>query len=150
MSGGVAGPAPRWRRTGRAPTPTGIFRFRTSGAADVRDSEPLYTAAMADLHACSFESRRGPEMAALLSRAGADATVAASMREVGLESNAAALALAQRLVAGDLRGSLLILLTGVGARTLFEAAATAVPQDDLVAALNELTVLVRGPKPVPV
>src|SRR5690606_29985451 len=41
-----------------------------------------------------------------------------------------------------------MLLTGAGARTLVEAACTAVPTESLVQALNGLTVVVRGPKPV--
>jgi uroporphyrinogen-III synthase len=72
------------------------------------------------------------------------------MREVGLESNTAAVEFAQRLGRGELRGALLILLTGVGARALFELAAGVLPRERLAAALSELTVLVRGPKPVPV
>lgn len=89
-------------------------------------------------------------MAALLARCGAEPTVAPSMREVPLESNAAALDLARRLTAGKCEGALLILLTGVGTRTLLEAAVTVVDRDELVAAINRLTVVVRGPKPLPV
>jgi uroporphyrinogen-III synthase len=89
-------------------------------------------------------------MASLLTRCGAEPTLAPSMREVPLESNTAALGLAQRLVAGEYDGALLILLTGVGTRTLLEAAVTAVDRRSLVDALNRLTVVVRGPKPLPV
>lgn len=72
------------------------------------------------------------------------------MREVPLESNTAAVGLARRLVAGEYRDGLLILMTGVGTRTLFEAAVTAVDRQELVDALNCMTVLSRGPKPLPV
>ena len=89
-------------------------------------------------------------MASLLTRCGAEPTVAPSMREVPLESNTAAVGLAQRLVAGECDGAVLILMTGVGTRTLLEAAATSVTRDELVGALNSLTLIVRGPKPLPV
>ena len=89
-------------------------------------------------------------MAALLTRCGAEPTVAPSLREVPLESNSLAVEIARDVAAGRYRGALLILLTGVGTRLFFEAAVTAVDRTVLVAALNELTVLVRGPKPVPV
>ncbi len=102
------------------------------------------------LRVCCFESRRGPELAALLARENAQAFIAPSLREVGLESNTAVVELAQRLDRGELRGALLILLTGVGTRALFELAASVLPRERLAAALRELTVLVRGPKPVPV
>lgn len=102
------------------------------------------------LRVCSFESRRGPEMASLLARCGADPTIAPSMREVPLETNTAAVGLAHRLVSGDCANALVILLTGVGTRTLLEAAVTAVDRDQLVDALNRLTIVVRGPKPLPV
>ncbi|MFV0445544.1 MAG: uroporphyrinogen-III synthase [Planctomycetaceae bacterium] len=102
------------------------------------------------LRVCSFESRRCQEMAALLARCGAVPTVAPSMREVPLESNTAAVGLAHRLVSDQCRNALLILMTGVGTRTLLEAAVTAVARESLVQALNRLTIAIRGPKPVPV
>lgn len=89
-------------------------------------------------------------MAALLARENADAVIAPSMREVGLESNAAVVELAQRLVSGAIDGAVLILLTGVGTRALLELASAAVPREPLLTALNRLFVVVRGPKPVPV
>lgn len=87
-------------------------------------------------------------MASLLARCGAEATIAPSLREVPLEDNAAAIEFARDVVEGVRPVDVLILLTGVGARTLFEAACTAVPKVSLVEALNRLTVIVRGPKPV--
>jgi uroporphyrinogen-III synthase len=89
-------------------------------------------------------------MASLLTRCGTAPTVAPSMREVPLESNTAAVGLARRVVAGACRDSLLILMTGVGAKTLFEAAVTAVDREAFVTAINALTVVIRGPKPIPV
>jgi uroporphyrinogen-III synthase len=104
----------------------------------------------APLRVCSFESRRAVEMRSLLERAGATATVAPSMREVPLESNVEAMAFARRLLADPSAYRTLILLTGVGTRTLFESACLAVDRGQFVAALNNLMVVVRGPKPLPV
>jgi uroporphyrinogen-III synthase len=87
-------------------------------------------------------------MASLLSRCGAVPCIAPSLREVPLESNLQAIEFARDVAASSPRVDVLICLTGVGTRTLFEAACTAVPRDELVAALNRLTVIVRGPKPV--
>jgi len=89
-------------------------------------------------------------MASLLLRAGAEPMIAPSLREVGLESNPAAAEFGRRVVVGQLDGSLLVMLTGVGTETLLEAAARVVPREELIAGLHRLTVIVRGPKPVPV
>jgi len=97
---------------------------------------------------CSFESRRGEEMRSLLERQGLSATIAPSMRELPIGENPAAMQFAERLLAGEF--DVVVFLTGVGARALFEAVAEAVSRDVLVAALNRCTVVVRGPKPVAV
>lgn len=102
------------------------------------------------LRVCSFESRRGREMAQMLARCGAEATVAPSMKEVPLESNAEAVAFARDIASPHREAAILILLTGVGAQTLFEAACTVVPRERLIESLNALTIVVRGPKPVAV
>ena len=89
-------------------------------------------------------------MASLLTRCGAVPTIAPSMREVPLSSNTAAVELARKLIAGDYCGALIVFLTGVGAKTLLEAAVTEVDRAALVAAINAGTIVIRGPKPVPV
>ena len=62
----------------------------------------------------SLESRRAPEMAALIRKQGGDPFVAPSMREVPVSEDSAALAFASRLVANEF--DMMILLTGVGTR----------------------------------
>lgn len=98
------------------------------------------------LRVVSFESRRAKEMAELIRRYGGDPIVAPSMREIPLSENHAALDLLPQLEAGKF--DLLILMTGVGTRTLNEALRTQFPQERIVAALRKTTLVARGPKPV--
>jgi uroporphyrinogen-III synthase len=98
------------------------------------------------LRVCSFESRRATEMRSLIERQGAAATVVPSMREVPLESNERAFAFADALFAQ--RIDVVVFLTGVGARTLLDAVATRFNRDDVLIALRQVKVAVRGPKPL--
>ncbi len=98
------------------------------------------------LRVVSFESRRAKEMAELIRRYGGDPIVAPSMREIPLSENHAALDLLPQLEAGKF--DLLILMTGVGTRTLNEALRTQFPQERIIAALRKTTLVARGPKPV--
>jgi uroporphyrinogen-III synthase len=68
------------------------------------------------------------------------------MREVPLESNADALAFAEKLFAGQFDA--VIFLTGVGARALLAVVETAHKRNDYVAALQRVKIIARGPKPV--
>src|SRR5262249_8276410 len=70
------------------------------------------------------------------------------MREIPLAENREALAFGDRLLAGEV--DILILLTGVGLRTLVEALETRHARDRIVAALAGVTRVCRGPKPVAV
>src|SRR5436309_528395 len=100
------------------------------------------------LRVCSFESRKGAEMRTLLERHGAIVTIAPSMREVPLEDNPEAFEFAERLFAGTI--DIVILLTGVGTRVLAEVLESKHAHDDLLAALQKCTLIVRGPKPAAV
>src|SRR5580700_10932067 len=68
------------------------------------------------------------------------------MREVPLESNTEAQAFTRTLAAGGL--GLVIFLTGVGTRALTRVAETVCPRDLFVTALQRVSVVARGPKPV--
>jgi uroporphyrinogen-III synthase len=68
------------------------------------------------------------------------------MREVPLDDQREALQFAQELFAG--RIDLLILLTGVGTRTLVQALAKRYPQPEIVQALSNVVLVARGPKPI--
>ena len=103
-------------------------------------------AGLRGLRIISFESRRAKEMAELIRRHGGEPTVAPSMREVPLSENSAPRELFQEIEAGQI--DLVILLTGVGTRTMVEAAAIHYSRERIVALLGSVTVLARGPKPV--
>jgi len=94
----------------------------------------------------TLESRRGAEMAKLISTYGGRPIVAPAMREVPLDSNHEALQFAERLLAGEF--DVVIFLTGVGARALLGVVETAHQREDYVAALQRVKVVARGPKPV--
>ena len=98
------------------------------------------------LKVVSFESRRAKEMAELIRRYGGEPIVAPSMREVPLSENRAALELLPQLEAGKF--DLVILMTGVGTRTLNQALLTQYPQERIVSALRKTQLVARGPKPI--
>jgi uroporphyrinogen-III synthase len=100
------------------------------------------------LKVISFESRRAKEMAELIRRHGGEPIVAPSMREVALSENSAPLELFQRIEAGQI--DLVILLTGVGTRTMVDALVIHYSRERIAALLGGVTVLARGPKPVAV
>jgi uroporphyrinogen-III synthase len=100
------------------------------------------------LRVLALESRRAPELAKLISNYGGEAVVAPSMREVPLESNKEALAFAAALFAGEF--DMVIFLTGVGARVLLGVVETAYKREDYIAALQRVSVVPRGPKPIAV
>jgi uroporphyrinogen-III synthase len=102
----------------------------------------------AGLRVLSLESRRGPEMAKLIANHGGAATVAASMREIPLESNTEALAFARKLAEGGF--DVVIFLTGVGTRALSRVAETIYPLDQFLGELRKVAIVARGPKPVAV
>ncbi|HLX36405.1 MAG TPA: uroporphyrinogen decarboxylase [Candidatus Binataceae bacterium] len=97
------------------------------------------------LRVVAFESRMAAETAKMIERLGGRAIIAPAMREVPLEDNRAALDFAEKLLAG--RFDIVILLTGVGVRALFQVMETRHARDALTAALGKTTIVVRGPKP---
>jgi len=100
------------------------------------------------LRVLSFESRRAKEMAQLIANNGGHAVVAPSTREVPEGPNEDELKFAAGLREG--RFSVVIFLTGVGARHLAQAIESVCPREELVTALSRTKVVARGPKPVAV
>jgi len=98
------------------------------------------------LRVVSLESRRAVEMGELIRRYGGEPIVAPSMREVPLSENRAALDLLAQIEGGKF--DLLILLTGVGTKALNETLLGQYPQEKIVAALRQVQLVARGPKPV--
>jgi uroporphyrinogen-III synthase len=113
-------------------------------------SAPDYnqTMSFSGMRVLSLESRRAPEMAALIRKQGGDPFVAPSMREIPVSEDSAALAFASRLVAGEF--DMMILLTGVGTSQLSRFLAARYPESAFADALRRLTVVARGPKPAAV
>ena len=94
----------------------------------------------------AFESRMAEHMAKLIARHGGNPMVAPSMQEIPLENNTEALDFAAHLMAGNV--DLLILLTGIGTRTLVDVWKTEFPLEAIQQALAKTTLVCRGPKPI--
>lgn len=110
------------------------------------ETQPKPSRGLAGLRVLSLESRRAPEMSKLIANYGGEPTVAPSMREVPLESNADAIAFAHGLMSG--RFDVVIFLTGVGTRALSRVVETVYSKEEYVAALRRCALVARGPKPV--
>ena len=97
------------------------------------------------LKVIAFESRRAVELAELIHRYGGDPFVVPSMREIALEENGAALNIVPKLEADKF--DLLILMTGVGTSTLTQLLLTQFSRERVIAALQRVKLVARGPKP---
>jgi uroporphyrinogen decarboxylase len=98
------------------------------------------------LRVVAFESRRAKEIEKLISYYGGVPKVAPSMREVPLSEANEAFSFAENLFAGNF--DIIILLTGVGTRTLTDIVSTRYPREQFIEALRGITIVARGPKPV--
>jgi uroporphyrinogen-III synthase len=97
------------------------------------------------LRVLSFESRRAKEIAQLISNNRGMPTVAPSTREVPSPPSDDELKLIRGLLKQEFDA--IIFMTGVGARTLVQAAEAVCSREDFFAALRRTRVVVRGPKP---
>lgn len=98
------------------------------------------------LRVLSLESRMAEPMRKLVERLGGVAFAAPSMREVPLADNEDAFVFFEELEAGNF--DLLVLMTGVGLKTLLAILETRFAKERILAAFAETKVLVRGPKPL--
>lgn len=103
---------------------------------------------LAGLQIVSFESRRAGLVEDLVRAQGGDCFNAPSVRELPLKENGPCLDLVRDLVAD--RYEALVLLTGVGAEYLREAAQALGLEQELLAALGRVQTISRGPKPAAV
>jgi uroporphyrinogen-III synthase len=108
----------------------------------------MSSAEVSSLRLCSFESRRADQMRSLIERQGGVAMVVPSMREVPLDENDTALDFAQRLLDGQV--DVVVFMTGVGARSLLDAAETKFERQEFLKALDACRIAIRGPKPATV
>jgi uroporphyrinogen-III synthase len=102
------------------------------------------------LRVLSFESRMAAEMARLIRRHGGEPLVAPALREIPipLQDNGAVFRLGVKLILHQV--DILILMTGVGAKALFEVLQTRYPLAEIIEALKKTIVVTRGPKPLAV
>jgi uroporphyrinogen-III synthase len=104
----------------------------------------MASGALAGIRLVAFEARRAQELAALFARHGASVTSAPALRESRLPESPAALELVERLERGEVGA--VVLLTGVGTRALAALVGDAAPR--MLAALAQVPVVARGPKPL--
>ncbi|HBP88327.1 MAG TPA: uroporphyrinogen-III synthase [Nitrospirales bacterium] len=93
----------------------------------------------------ALESRMATEMERMIIRHGGVPVVAPSMRELPLSDNPQALDCGDALLAGQI--DMVVLLTGVGFRTLLDVVQTRYALETITAALRNTVLVVRGPKP---
>ncbi len=106
------------------------------------------TANFQGLRVLSLESRMAEPMRKLVERAGGVAFSAPSMREVPLADNEDAFRFFEELEAGSYE--VLVLMTGVGLKTLIAILETRFPKERILAGLARAKIVVRGPKPLSV
>lgn len=98
------------------------------------------------LTVAAFESRMATEITRLIERYGGRPLVVPVLREVPLKDNHAVQEFGARLMDGCV--DLLILMTGIGATTLFDLLKSGYPWPTVLTALQRCTIVARGPKPV--
>jgi uroporphyrinogen-III synthase len=102
------------------------------------------------LRVLSFESRMATEMARLIQRHGGKPVVVPALREIPipLQDNGAVFRFGVKLILHQV--DILILMTGVGAKALFEVLQTRYPLAEIIEALKKTILVTRGPKPLAV
>jgi len=93
-----------------------------------------------------FESRLSHSAASLLERKGSTVIRSPSMQEIPLEDNHDVFRFGKRFFANEI--DILICTTGVGTKMLVDALETRYKKAEILEALENTTIVVRGPKPV--
>jgi uroporphyrinogen decarboxylase len=102
-------------------------------------------ASLAGLKIAALESRKQDEIARLIEKFGGTPYVSASLREVPISENRAAIEFAQQLVTGEI--DVMIFLTGVGFRHLLAAVEKHIDRQRFLNSLADIVTICRGPKP---
>jgi uroporphyrinogen-III synthase len=100
------------------------------------------------LRVLSLESRRAKEMEALIRREGGDPFVAPSVQERALDDHGDAIRFVERLEADEF--DMVIVMTGTGLTFLRDQVCAQSSAARLGAALGRVTIVSRGPKPLPI
>lgn len=100
------------------------------------------------LRVLAFESRMAAEMSRLIERNAGQPHVVPAMREIPipLQDNGAVFRFGVKLILHQI--DILILMTGVGTKALFEVLQTRYPLAELIDALRKTILVARGPKPM--
>lgn len=98
------------------------------------------------LNVVSFESRLSKTMMDLIRLNGGNPIEAPSMREVPLENNEEAFKFAEKFFRNEI--DVLILLTGVGTKTLIQVLETRFPNEKILDQFRKTKIVPRGPKPI--
>jgi uroporphyrinogen-III synthase len=120
-------------------------------AAAPPSSKPIPAALPIDfqgLRVLSFESRMAKEMSRLIERHGGSPLVVPALREIPipLQDNGVIFRFGVKLILHQI--DILILMTGVGTKALFETLQIRYPLAQLIEALKHIIVVTRGPKPL--
>lgn len=102
----------------------------------------------AGLRVLSLESRRAKEMEALIRREGGDPFVAPSVQERALDDHGEGIRFVERLEADEF--DMVIVMTGAGLAFLRDQVVAHSSAARLGAALRRVTIVSRGPKPLPI
>ncbi|MGQ0812349.1 MAG: uroporphyrinogen-III synthase [Nitrospiraceae bacterium] len=100
----------------------------------------------AGLRVAAFESRMAAEMTRLIERFGGRPLVAPALREIPIQDNPDALRFGVRFIQGQV--DILILMTGVGTKALFEILRSRHPLSSIMVGFKQTVLVARGPKPV--
>jgi uroporphyrinogen-III synthase len=102
------------------------------------------------LRVLSFESRMATEMARLIQRHKGEPLVVPALRElpIPLQDNGAVFRFGVKLILHQI--DIVILMTGVGAKALFDVLQTRYPLAEILEALKKTMIVTRGPKPLAV
>ena len=102
------------------------------------------------LRVLSFESRMAAEMARLIRRHAGEPLVVPALREIPipLQDNGAVFRFGVKLILHQV--DIVILMTGVGTKALFDVLQTRYPLAEIIEALKKTILVTRGPKPLAV
>lgn len=103
---------------------------------------------LAGFRVLSLESRRAKEMEALIRREGGEPFLAPSVQERAIEDHGDAIRFVERLESGEF--DLLICMTAAGLSFLRDQLVPIGAVDRLCGALQPITIISRGPKPLPI
>ena len=118
--------------------------------ADAPQPPPLLPNDFHGLRVLSFESRMASEMARLIRRHAGEPSVVPALREIPipLQDNGAVFRFGVKLILHQV--DIVILMTGVGTKALFDVLQTRYPLAEIIEALKKTILVTRGPKPLAV